>query len=90
MPKIVKSSSSTEKPKMETLHSPNQGISAVVKSHEDSDNNKSKSSYISKVSSTSILTETTEISKRSAKSNTNDFYPKNFNHAFLTKPDFEG
>jgi hypothetical protein len=48
MPKIVKSSSSTEKPKLETLHSPNQGNPAVIKSHEDSDNSKSKSS--SKVS----------------------------------------
>ena len=25
----------------------------------------------------------------SEKSNTHDFYPKNFNHAFLSKPDFE-
>jgi hypothetical protein len=26
----------------------------------------------------------------SEKSNTHDFYPKNFNHAFSPKPDFEG
>ena len=44
MPKIVKSSSSTEKTKLETLHSPNQGNFTVIKSHEDSDNSKSKSS----------------------------------------------
>ena len=50
---------------------------------------KKNASYVSKISSPSILTENTEISKRSAKSNTNDFYPKNFNHAFLPKPDFE-
>jgi hypothetical protein len=46
MPKIVKSSSSTEKAKLETLESPNKGSSKVIKSHEDSEtsNNKSKSS----------------------------------------------
>jgi hypothetical protein len=46
MPKIVKSSSSTEIPKPQTLYSPNKGIPKVLKSHEDSDdsNNKSKSS----------------------------------------------
>ena len=51
---------------------------------------KKNESCVSKISSPSILTENTEISKRSAKPNTNDFYPKNFNHAFLPKPDFEG
>ena len=51
---------------------------------------KKNASYVSKISSPSILTENTEISKRSAKPNTNDFYPKNFNHTFLPKPDFEG
>ena len=45
MPKIFKSSSSTGKPKLETLHSPNQGNPAVIKSHEDSDSSKSKSSF---------------------------------------------
>jgi hypothetical protein len=48
MPKIVKSSSSTEKADLETLYSPNKGIPKVIKSHEDSENsnsnNKSKSS----------------------------------------------
>jgi hypothetical protein len=46
LPKIVKSSSSTEKTKLETLYSPNKVIPKVIKSHEDSytSNNKSKSS----------------------------------------------
>jgi hypothetical protein len=46
MPKIVKSSSSTEKAKLETLYSPNKGNPKVIKFHEDSEdrNNKSKSS----------------------------------------------
>jgi hypothetical protein len=44
MPKIVKSSSSTEKPKLETLYSPNKGSPEVIKYHEDSENCKSKSS----------------------------------------------
>jgi hypothetical protein len=44
MPKIVRSSSSTEKAKVETLYSPNKGNPKVIKSHEDSENNKSKSS----------------------------------------------
>jgi hypothetical protein len=46
MPKIVKSSSSTEKAKLETLYSPNKGSPKVIKSHEDNenDNNKRKSS----------------------------------------------
>jgi hypothetical protein len=34
MPKIVKSSSSTEKAKLETLHSPNKGSPKVVKGYE--------------------------------------------------------
>jgi hypothetical protein len=49
MPKIVKSSSSTEKKKMETLYIPNKDSPKVIKSHEDSENSKSKSS--SKISS---------------------------------------
>jgi hypothetical protein len=44
VPKIVNSSSSTEKAKLETLYSPNKGSPKVIKSHEDSENSKSKSS----------------------------------------------
>ena len=44
----------------------------------------------SKISSPSVLSEDTEISKISDKSNTHDFYPKHLNHAFMPKPDFEG
>jgi hypothetical protein len=44
IPKIVKSSSSTENPNLETLYSPNKGIPKVIKIHEDSENSKSKSS----------------------------------------------
>jgi hypothetical protein len=44
MPKIVKSYSSTEKAKLETLYYPNKGSPNVIKSHEDSKNSKSKSS----------------------------------------------
>jgi hypothetical protein len=46
MAKIIKSSSSTEKDKLETLYSHNKGSPWVIKSHEDSENinNKSKSS----------------------------------------------
>jgi hypothetical protein len=40
MPKIVKSSSSTEKAKLETLYSPNKGSPKVIESHEDSENSK--------------------------------------------------
>jgi hypothetical protein len=36
------------------------------------------------------LSHDTKTSKVSEKANPHDFYPKNFNHAFLTKPDFEG
>jgi hypothetical protein len=48
MPKIVKSSSSTEKYKLEKLYSPNKGTPKVIKINEDSENsnNKSKSSSI--------------------------------------------
>jgi hypothetical protein len=38
MPKIVKSSSSTKKAKLETLYSPNKGSPKVIKSHGDSEN----------------------------------------------------
>jgi hypothetical protein len=44
MPKIIKSSTSTEKPKLETLHSPTKRSPTVIDSHEDSDSSKSKSS----------------------------------------------
>jgi hypothetical protein len=43
MPKIVKSSLSTEKSKLETLYSPNKGSPKVIKSHEDSENSNSNS-----------------------------------------------
>jgi hypothetical protein len=46
MPKIVKSSSSTEKTNLETLYNPNKSSPKVIQSHEDSEIsvNKSKSS----------------------------------------------
>jgi hypothetical protein len=51
LPKIVKSSSSTDKAKLETLYSPNKGSPKVIKSHEDSENSNSKSkSSSSKIS----------------------------------------
>jgi hypothetical protein len=43
-PKIVKPSSSIEKAKLETLYIPNKGSPKAIKSHEDSENSKSKSS----------------------------------------------
>jgi hypothetical protein len=43
----------------------------------------------SKISSTSVLSYDTKVSKVSDKNNPHDFYTKNFNHAFLPKPDFE-
>jgi hypothetical protein len=43
-----------------------------------------------KISSPSVLSHDTKTSKVSEKDNPHDFYPKNFNHAFLPKPDFEG
>jgi hypothetical protein len=42
MPKIVKSSSATEKSKLETLYSPNKGSPKIIKSHDDSENSKRK------------------------------------------------
>jgi hypothetical protein len=45
---------------------------------------------VSKISSTSVLSHDTKASKVSEKANPHDFYLKNFNHAFLPKPDFEG
>jgi hypothetical protein len=50
MPKIFKSSSSIEKAKLETLHSPNKGSPKVIQSHEDSENSNSKSKSSSKMS----------------------------------------
>jgi hypothetical protein len=50
MPKIIKSSSSIEKAKLETLYSPNKGSPKVIKSHEDSENSNSKSKLSSKMS----------------------------------------
>jgi hypothetical protein len=47
-------------------------------------------SCASKTSSPSVLSHDTKTSKVSKKDNPYDFYPKNFNHAFLPKPDFEG
>jgi hypothetical protein len=50
MPKIVKSSSTTEKAKLKTLYSPNKGSPKVIESHEDSENSNSKSKSKSKMS----------------------------------------
>jgi hypothetical protein len=50
MPKIVKSSSATEKAKLETLYSPNRGSPKVIKSHEDSENSNDKNKSSSKMS----------------------------------------
>jgi hypothetical protein len=47
-------------------------------------------SWASKISSPSVLSHDTKTSKVSEKTKPYDFYPKNFNHAFLPKPDFEG
>jgi hypothetical protein len=44
----------------------------------------------SKISPTSVLSHDTKTSKVSEKYNPHYFYPKNFNHAFLPKPEFEG
>jgi hypothetical protein len=45
-------------------------------------------SCASKISSTSVLSYDTKASKVSEKDNPNGFYPKNFNHAFLTNLTF--
>jgi hypothetical protein len=47
--KIVKSSSSTEKAKLETLYSPNKDSPKVIKSHEDNENSNNKSKSSSKM-----------------------------------------
>ena len=51
---------------------------------------KKNASSDSKMSSPSILSEDTEISKTSRNFITHDFYPKHLNQAFMPKPDFEG
>jgi hypothetical protein len=56
-------------------------ISTTSKKHESS---------VSKVSSPSVLSDNTDITKTSAKSDAHDFYPKHLNHACMPKPDFEG
>jgi hypothetical protein len=43
-------------------------------------------SCVSKMYKPIILIVNNDMSKRSAKSNANDFYPKNFKHAFLLNP----
>jgi hypothetical protein len=45
---------------------------------------------LSKISSPSALSHDTKVSKVSEKDKPHDFPPKNFNHAFLPKADFEG
>jgi hypothetical protein len=42
------------------------------------------------ISSPCVLSHDTKASKVSEKANPHDFYRKNFNHAFLPNPDFEG
>jgi hypothetical protein len=51
---------------------------------------KKNDSCASKISSPRVLSHETKASKVSEKDKPHDFYPKNFNHAFLPKPDFEG
>jgi hypothetical protein len=50
MPKIVKSSSSTETSELEKLYIPIKGSPKVIKSHQDSENGKNKSKSSSKMS----------------------------------------
>jgi hypothetical protein len=47
-------------------------------------------SCASNISSPSVMSQDTKTSKMTERSNKHDFYPKNLNHAFLPKPDFEG
>jgi hypothetical protein len=54
----------------------------------DRSKSKTKVSSVGKISSPSVLSHDTNTS--SEKANPHDFYPKNFNHAFLSKTDFEG
>jgi hypothetical protein len=46
-------------------------------------------SCANKISSANVLSHDTKTSKVSEKANPHDFYPKNFNHAFSPKPDFD-
>jgi hypothetical protein len=50
---------------------------------------KKRVSCAGKISSPSVLSHDTKASKVSDKYKPHDFYPKNFNHAFLSRPDFE-
>jgi hypothetical protein len=47
-------------------------------------------SCASNISCPNVLSHDTKASKVSEKDKPHDFYPKNFNHAFLPKPEFEG
>jgi hypothetical protein len=47
-------------------------------------------SCASNISSPSVLSHDTKASKVSEKAKPHDFYPKNFNHTFLPKPDSDG
>jgi hypothetical protein len=47
-------------------------------------------SWARKISSPSVVSEDTKVSMASEKSNARYFYPKNLNHAFVPKPDFDG
>jgi hypothetical protein len=51
---------------------------------------KNKIACASKIFSPSVMSQDTKISKVSETSYKYDFYPKNLNHAFLPKSDFEG
>jgi hypothetical protein len=46
-------------------------------------------SCANKISSPSVLSHDNKASKVSEKDNPHDFNPMNFNHAFLSNPDFE-
>jgi hypothetical protein len=47
-------------------------------------------SCASNLSSPTAISDDTKMSKVSSKISQHDFYPKNHNHAFMPKPDFEG
>jgi hypothetical protein len=54
-----------------------------------SNRSKKSVSCTSKISCPSVLSHHTKTSKVSEKYNPHGFYPNNFNHAFLSKPDFD-
>jgi hypothetical protein len=54
-----------------------------------SSRSKKSLSCSSKISSPSVLSHDTKASKVREKDNPHDFYPQNFNHAFLPKTEFE-